>query len=253
MVSLRWSVVVVLLLLFSTNLVCEVYATSLQATKWKRQDDELPPSPPWVRPEDIPASPECMSLSPSTGCPYQGTSTIDSCSAEKCSKVLYGACVEHAPLVDKSCFCTSELNENGCSACDGSKERAQYLTWLNSTCGDIEGWNGLSSDWMTSIPTNFTWVGNRTKSDDSWFVNACVDAWDVCTETFFPQYDPTSRSFDENCASFNTSLWEGNLYNATEALLAGGSADSYVPGYTEGTLDSAVFDRVSLSSPSLRM
>ncbi|KAF2475222.1 uncharacterized protein BDR25DRAFT_310647 [Lindgomyces ingoldianus] len=166
-------------LLMHAQLIDSASPRSLLSTHIRRDDDGIPPSPPWVYPNTIKPTPKCMALTLSDDCPFSTSSSIKSCSAEKCTMTFIGSCMQKGTLVDKSCFCTDKLNERSCSACSGTRTRTQYLSWLNSTCGDITGWHGLSKNWT--------------------------------------RWDPKPNSF---CRNFNDSLWNPNIYNATEAAAA---------------------------------
>ncbi|KAF2679979.1 hypothetical protein K458DRAFT_345854 [Lentithecium fluviatile CBS 122367] len=219
----------------------------IQATIWKRQDDGIPSSPPWVGLGAILPAPECMSNSPD--CPYEGSTTLDACSAEKCTMTFIGACMQTGTMVDKSCVCKADLNENTCSACTGTKARTPYLYWLNSTCGDIEGWEGLSADWTEELPEiSLIEVGNATYIYGYYSYTACTDLWDVdCIISYYSGYNTSSVS--DICTGFNSLLWEPNIYNASEAAAVTPQVDAknysseYLayPSYYDPLTDHGVF------------
>lgn len=185
-------------------------------------DDGIPSSPPWVFPKDIKPRPICMSAASAQDCRF---SINSSCYAQKCTMTLFGGCMQTDLLVDKSCFCTKDLSSNSCSACRVGRSRALYLSWLNGTCGDIKSWHGLSSNWVSELPTidHLVWVGNRTASTKNSYSYrpACAGSFEItsrgCDLSYFPQWDFPAQT---SCTAANSSIWEPNIYNATEAVAA---------------------------------
>ncbi|KAF2647552.1 hypothetical protein K491DRAFT_299178 [Lophiostoma macrostomum CBS 122681] len=140
---------------------------------------------------------------------------------------IFGACMQTGTLVDKSCFCTDKLSERGCSACSDSRNRPLYLSWLNSTCGDIAGWQGLSNNWTSELPElKLVWVGNATAKSNSYYAssdNPCSykapSTYQYCNTTYFPNWNRPPVL----CSALGinlTVLWKSNIYNATEAAMA---------------------------------
>jgi hypothetical protein len=194
------------------------------------RDDTIPPSPPWVEPSAIPALPACMI--PSPGCPYN-SSIITSCSAEKCVMTFIGACMQTGTLVNKSCFCPA-LSNSTCQSCSSLKDRTLYLYWLNTTCGDVQGWHGLPQDWTKEVgQVSFLRVGNATLWEDpssylAYSQQSCSGSED-CNIVYEPDfYMP--KVVNSSCPSFVNLAWAGNIYNATDAALV--DPKSFSPNYT---------------------
>ena len=70
------------------------------------------------------------------------------CTSTRCQLDESGNCTKTALAVDKSCFCNGLRYEEACSeSCGLTWERHDALSWMNSTCSSISGWNGLPSNW----------------------------------------------------------------------------------------------------------
>ncbi|ORX98877.1 hypothetical protein BCR34DRAFT_142503 [Clohesyomyces aquaticus] len=169
-----------------------------------------------------------MTLSPAENCPFRGTRSITACSAKKCTMTFFfgTGCMGTNTLVDKSCFCTDRLDGNGCSKCSGPRARTQYLSWLNSTCGDIKNWHGLPENWTSEIPDLYLmYVGDTTEPSTSNHFDSVsygypcksTPASATCNSTYSTYWSPPSGTF---CPTFETDVWNQNIYNATEAAVA---------------------------------
>jgi hypothetical protein len=72
------------------------------------------------------------------------------------------------------------------------KDRRLYLSWLNTSCGDLQDWHGLPQDWTSEIgPVSF--IG--------------LDKY----------YEP--EVVIRSCRHFAESVWADCMYNVTEAAL----------------------------------
>ena len=165
--------------------------------------DAIPPSPPWVDPGDIPYPPRCMFPLGSSTCPYSGD-LVSSCTATKCTETFIGACMQHGELVDKSCFCTS-LSADSCHGCSSDTQRAIFLGWLNTTCGDVSAWNGaMPTGWAnsTALGPNMVPVGDFIES--------------VNNDYFYDRPDYVNFVLSSDA-------WLDNLYNASSIVAVNAS------------------------------
>lgn len=210
MVHLSWPANIALVLLTINKHFTEGYRRTTAISVQNRQASNSS-TPSWAWPNAIQQQPDCMSTSPTEDCPYRESTAISACSSEQCTTRFIGACMETAILVDKGCLC-NKLNDQGCSACNGTRLRSEYLYWLNSTCSAVDGWNGLSLSWEDQIPAlNLVWIGNWTAKP--WF-KGCHYGSVPCDDSYFPGFDPLV--LQNSCTGFS-SLWGSNIYNSTEA------------------------------------
>ena len=126
------------------------------------------------------------------------------------------------------------------------------LYWLNKTCGDLLDWHGLSKNWAEQV--SFLWVGNITDLYGDNITEIYGDDDDINND--YPYYPLTTKGYDKTpcldsytcqyfdkykqppvalstCRGFNSSIWETNLYNSSEAALvvSGTPGEGYSPFY----------------------
>ncbi|KAK3367673.1 hypothetical protein B0H63DRAFT_455750 [Podospora didyma] len=182
-----------------------------------RDPNAIPPAPPWAFPNFYPAAPMCAA----TSCP---TRFNRCCAAERCTASFIGACYRSGTMVSKECGCP-DFNSSDCPNCDRSPlDRALYYGWLNLTCGDVKGWNGLPSGWESVFsPYDFVGLGGVRCLDTRY--EPCAR---VCSDS--TAYHPAdSCNLDPAESSSLSSLSGGSSaaqYDGTAVLY---SAGAYVP------------------------
>ena len=214
-----------------------------------RRDDGNTSSGPWVYPNGIPTAPSCMSVS--ANCPYTPyTSKSQWCITRRCTMTFFGACMQWAEMIDKSCLCKN-LDLNQCLGCSRAKERSSYLYWLNATCGDVGGWDGLPKGWENTDfgPHSFLWVGDSTENEYGYsdgygaydrLFNRDLAIWPmVCANETCTEIQPAYRPpvfLRSACPEFLSLAWADSLYDETQrARVDHSNADreSYYKHYIE--------------------
>lgn len=217
----------------------------------KRQDDSaLPSTPPWAKPEWLPAPPACLST-PASDCPYT-PEKVASCTAEQCYALVFGGCVGTVPMIDKSCLCEGLSWDKSCSSCTEGSGRDLYLYeyWLNGTCGDLSDWNGLPEGWGTGEPAtdgsqNLVNVGFAVQpSDRDLDYRLPCDTAPISSETcelIFTESYYMPEVVNQSCSSFFSDVWLGNLYNYTEAQVVDPGYFSALGWQTSSTEQKSVY------------
>ncbi|KAK4206777.1 hypothetical protein QBC37DRAFT_457539 [Rhypophila decipiens] len=113
-------------------------STSQANCTFDRDPNALPPVPPWAG--SLQAPPKCAVGS----CPTVFNSC---CTSTKCTMTFIGACMQQGTMINRECGCP-DFDASGCVKCtDNALGKAEYYRWLNITCGDVDGWDGLPKDW----------------------------------------------------------------------------------------------------------
>ncbi|OCK89295.1 uncharacterized protein K441DRAFT_681270 [Cenococcum geophilum 1.58] len=200
-----------------------IVPSSQRPSKWTllSRDDVIPKSPPWVYPNAVSSPPDCVATA--DDCPWYSDG-IQYCSAEKCTMTFFGACMQTATLVDKTCLC-SPLSEPSCQrSCNSGLKRSMYLHWLNNTCSDVPDWTGLSDNWVrTASNIDVVLIGNRTEPYGYNGYNG-YNSYNLFPEYQMPQVvNSTCPSYWYDYSSF--------IFNETEVALADPSYYNPYPNY----------------------
>ncbi|KAM7185204.1 hypothetical protein V8F33_012547 [Rhypophila sp. PSN 637] len=164
--------------------------------------NELPSVPPWAWPGALPEAPICAHQS------WECYTAMDSCcTAQKCTSTFIGACMDYGTLVNKECGCPDFRHER-CSNCSTTVERAQLYRWLNMTCGDVGGWDGLPLDWVTTFgELDLFWLGGTDCLDDRY---QCLNPAGACLAKYSWQYfERADGTIYEACLNKTTEEWKG--------------------------------------------
>lgn len=164
----------------------------------------IPSSPPWFPTSDIGSPPTC--------CP-SASNLVTECEAKKCVEAFIDSCMQTATLVDTSCVCAN-LTSDSCQDCSGDVRRLEFYQWLNTTCRQVSGWNGLPANWSPAAANlDLLQVGGTI------YGTTCDPELDpTCPfeNDIFVQYrTPWCVNSTSECAQFFAG-WQSCIFNGTE-------------------------------------
>jgi len=105
--------------------------------------------PPYqLNPSTILWPPDCTTKDSDT---CLGSSAVQACTIEYCSKKVALTCWNHAYLIDLQCLCKS-MSSTTCPSCNSGVNQQLYLAWLSVYCALSPSWDGLPQNWNNKLP-----------------------------------------------------------------------------------------------------
>ncbi|KAF1959737.1 hypothetical protein CC80DRAFT_439752 [Byssothecium circinans] len=147
--------------------------------------------------------PDCV-----TSMPKKVTDLTDRCSTDACEPDSSGYC-KVKRSVDRACFCRNISYSTCKGACQIFETRIDYIKWLHSLCGSVQGWQGLPKHWrQLAAPTPVDMIPWR------WSIKLFKDS------NSSPVDDPNSSKPTQTCASTEWKLGSLGLINIATLLAA---------------------------------
>lgn len=131
--------------------------------------------------------------------PSQVTGRADQCATDACELGSPDGYCNVKRTIDRACFC-QDISYDSCGgSCHIFEGRIDYIQWLHSLCGNVQGWHGLPSNWrQLSNPTRLEMVPWR---------------WSLKPES-------KTEETRQVCSSSQWKLASITLFNTTPLLLA---------------------------------
>jgi hypothetical protein len=112
---------------------------------------------------DVFSGPSCLQGGSSPGSDCSINATEFSCTRTLCGSQAQNGDCSAVSMVDMHCFC-SRVKYSSCigsgGLCSSGLDTTGLLLWLNGTCGSVEGFSGMPSNWESSLSViNSTYSG----------------------------------------------------------------------------------------------
>jgi hypothetical protein len=124
---------------------------------------------------DVFSGPSCLQGGSSPGSDCSINATESSCTRTLCGSQAQNGDCSAVSMVDMHCFC-SQVKYSSCigsgGLCSSGLDTTGLLLWLNGTCGSVEGFSGMPSNWESSLSV----INNTYSVVDSFPWPSCLSA-----------------------------------------------------------------------------